>query len=63
MEDLYRRYVEAGKEEVAAPGFAAEAEVKVTGAEASEILYEEAEEIYRRVTGRDFPGIKHEYEL
>lgn len=63
VEDLYRRYVEAGKEEVTAPGFAAEAEVKVTGAEAAEILYEEAEEIYLRVTGRDFPGIKHEYEL
>lgn len=63
VEDLYRKYVELSEKEVNAPGFAAAEDVRVTGKEAAEILYDETEEIYQRVTGREFPGICHEYEL
>lgn len=63
VEDLYKKYRDAGLKMVTKPGTPAAAGEKVHGKTAAEMLEAEAAVIYRRVTGREFPGICHEYEL
>ena len=63
LDELYEKYKGAGESEVVCPGHPAEEDVKVSGTKAAEMLAAEAAEIYRRVTGRRFPGICREYEL
>jgi len=63
VEDLYNKYMAAGLQMVTKPGTPAEAGEKVHGKVAAQMLADETAIIYKRVTGRDFPGIQHEYDL
>jgi len=63
VEDLYKKYKEAGLRQVLKPGTPAESGEHVHGTVAAELLEKETAEIYKRVTGREFPGIQHEYDL
>lgn len=63
VEDLYKKYTELGQQKVTKPGTPAAAGEKVHGRTAAAMLEAETAVIFKRVTGREFPGIQHEYEL
>lgn len=63
VKELYDKYISAGEQKVLKPGCPAESREMVSGKEAAALLEKETAEIYRRVTGRDFPGMKDEYDL
>jgi len=63
IKELYDSYMEAGLKQVLKPGCSAESKETVHGKAAAELLEKEAAQIYKRVTGKEFPGIQEEYEL